>query len=507
LSLPLSTIYPPVKKALLLFVFLFTTASTFGYDVTWSRELDDNSRFSYLKILGATDNGYFILRSNIAFDRGAEGSNFKNRRYLLQFFNASLNLSWEKEVQAAQENARIIDLQLISNQVLMISYNDKPSGSGYEVYAQYISEEGNLKGNSVLLDDFPFVRFDDDRRPAIVFSKDRSKFAFTYRKADKEDSEQTIIAVVMDTSLQKLYKKEWNIFSPIRRFSPTHFLLTNESDFYLLGVQYTTDKRVKLPGESYFSISGHHNSSDRIIRHDIKLEGKFLTDISIADDVLNHRLAVAGFYSETGMLASAGVFYTSLRKDSLTEAVIHFAPFTDELLQKSISDRNDFRKKELFNYYIDRLLLRKDGGAAVIAESYVESSRTFWDYYTQTMITHTYYRYGNIIAASFNPEGGMLWNNVIQKEQNSMDDDGYQSSYCSLITGGRFYAIFNKYIDRRSSVMIGWIDGQGNQKTDILFEEAERITVIARAAKQVDESTMIIPAFRQNRFYLAKVTF
>ena len=88
-----------------------------------------------------------------------------------------------------------------------------------------------------------------------------------------------------------------------------------------------------------------------------------------------------------------------------------------------------------------------------------------------------------------------------------MDDDGYQSSYCSLITGGRFYAIFNKYIDRRSSVMIGWIDGQGNQKTDILFEEAERITVIARAAKQVDESTMIIPAFRQNRFYLAKVTF
>jgi len=143
----------------------------------------------------------------------------------------------------------------------------------------------------------------------------------------------------------------------------------------------------------------------------------------------------------------------------------------------------------LFNYYIDRLLLRKDGGAAVIAESYVESSRTFWDYYTQTMITHTYYRYGNIIAASFNPEGGMLWNNVIQKEQNSMDDDGYQSSYCSLITGGRFYAIFNKYIDRRSSVMIGWIDGQGN------------------AAKQVDESTMIIPAFRQNRFYLAKVTF
>jgi hypothetical protein len=496
-----------VKKLLLLFFTFCTIIHAQAYEITWSRELDDNNRFSYLKILGATENGYFILRSNVPFDNIAGQNSFKSRRFLLQFYTTALNLSWEKEVQPTQEDAKVVDLQSVGDRVLMVSYNDKPSGSGYEVFAQYINQDGSLQGSPVLMEEFPFIRFDDDRRPAVVFSKDRSVFAFAYRKADKNDTEQTIVAVVMDSSLQRRYRREWNIASPIRRFSPTHFLLTNESDFYVLGVQYLTEKRVKLPGESYFMITGFHQASDRFISRDIRLEGKFLTDISIADDVVNHRLAVAGFYSETGMLASAGVFYTSLVKDSLTDTTIYFAPFTEELLQKSITDRNDFRKKEVYNYYIDRLLLRKDGGAAVIAESYVESSRTFWDYYTQTMITHTYYRYGNIIAASFNPSGGMLWSKVIQKEQNSMDDDGYQSSYCSQISGGRFYAIFNKFIDRRSSVMICWIDGQGNQKTDVLFEEGERITVIARAAKQVDGETMIIPAYRQNRFHLVKVTF
>ena len=101
----------------------------------------------------------------------------------------------------------------------------------------------------------------------------------------------------------------------------------------------------------------------------------------------------------------------------------------------------------------------------------------------------------------------MLWNIAFQKEQNSVDDEGYESSYCSLVSSGTFYSIYNKYIDQRSSVLISKVDGNGSEKTDVLFQESERVVVIARAARQVSEKVMLIPALRQNRWFILKLTF
>jgi hypothetical protein len=51
------------------------------------------------------------------------------------------------------------------------------------------------------------------------------------------------------------------------------------------------------------------------------------------------------------------------------------------------------------------------------------------------------------------------------------------------------------------------VDGQGNQKTDVLFNEVERISVIPHSARQIDEETMLLPAFKQNKFYFVTLTF
>ncbi len=470
---------------------------------TWSKKLEDNNRFSYLKILGTAENGFYFLRSNGSFDEYSDFSNFRSRRYLLQYLNSELLPVWEKEITPSIDNAKILDIQSVGTRVLIISYNDKENGVGYQVHGEFLNATGNLAAPPVLIEEFPFTRFDDERKPGVIFSKDRSKWAFTYRK--EAGLAQTLCAVVLDTAMNRIYRQEWDINAPLKRYAPTHFLLTNTGDFYVLGIQYLTDKRIKSPGESFFNLSGYNQHLHQIIRHDIQIDNKFLTDISIATDPVNRRLVAAGFYSEIGMLATAGIFYSAFSEDSLTETTVYTAPFSNELMQKAITDRSDFRKKELFNYYVDRLVLRKDGGAAVIAESYVETSRTFWDYYTQSMITHNYYRYGNILSASFNPSGGLLWDRIIPKEQNSMDDEGYQSSYVNMVSGGKFYVIFNKFIERNSSVMICSIDGQGVQKTDVLFGESERVSIVAKAARQVDASTVLIPAYKQGNLYIAKI--
>ncbi|MFM7728840.1 MAG: hypothetical protein ACKO7B_19225 [Flavobacteriales bacterium] len=105
-----------------------------------------------------------------------------------------------------------------------------------------------------------------------------------------------------------------------------------------------------------------------------------------------------------------------------------------------------------------------------------------------------------------NPDGGMAWDEVIQKEQTSMDDDGYQSSYCEMLAGGAYHIVYNKYIDRRSSVMLTKIDGKGSSTTETLFGESERVVLLPRSARQVTADAMVIPAYKQGRLYLLRIT-
>lgn len=497
--------FSPARTLFALLILILPAFHVHGLEISWSKELDNNNRFGYLKILGATDNGYFFLRSNADFESYSVFSSARSRRFLLQYLSKDLRTVWEKELEPFREDAYFLDIESVGNRVLVLTYNDREQGVGYQVFATYVGTDGNYSGTPVLLEELPFSRLDDDRRPAVIFSKDRSKFAFTYRK--ETGTTHAICTVVSDTSLQRIYRSEWDMPMPLQRFAPTHFLLSDSADFFVLGVYFLTDKRVRQPGESHYILTGYQHQQKIPFRQDIKLEGKYLTDLSFTIDPVNQTLITAGFFSEVGMLATAGIFYQSFSLDSLKESGPFYSPFSDALLTKAITDRNDFRKKELFNYYVDRIIPRNDGGALILAESYVESSRTFWDYYTQTMVTHTYYRYGNILTASYNPKGGLLWDRLISKEQNSSDDEGFQSSYCHLISGGKLVTIFNKFIERNSSVLIVNVDGLGNVKTDVLFQESDRVSVVSKAARQVDARTILVPAYRQGDLYIAKITW
>ena len=66
---------------------------------------------------------------------------------------------------------------------------------------------------------------------------------------------------------------------------------------------------------------------------------------------------------------------------------------------------------------------------------------------------------------------------------------------------------YNKYIDDNSSVLISFVDPSGKQKTDVLFNEVERVSVITQSAKQIDDDTVLMPAYRQNKLYIGKISF
>ena len=491
---------------LILIYFLFSSVSLHSQTVKWSQPLQDNKKIPYLLILGENDKGnVYILRSNRSFDTDRDRYGSRNRTYILQYYSSDLVLLWEKELLTSYKEGHISDVGLINGKVVVTSYMVDKKNKIYYFYAQYIDDDGNWTGKAEALENFSSDLLDEDKKPGMIISRDHSLVAFSYRKISADRKSQSFLIVVMDTNLVLNYKKEIPVPASIQLFEPLDFVLTNRGSFFILGIHYSTEKKNKGPDQSFYELYGYNQFLDRIFSNVIRRENKYFTDAAMTADNYNHSIVVAGFYSDKATYSSAGIFYYSLTEDSLKENNTINTPFGSLFLQKFLGGKRE--SKELVNFSIDRLIVRKDGGVALIAESKYETDRSYFDNYMQTFISHTYYHYGNIMVLSVNPDGNFLWNNVINKDQNSVDDGGIFSSYYCAVTDGRLVGVYNKYIEEESSVLITFIDGGGVQKTDVLFNEVQKINVIPQSGKQINEETVLMPAYKQNKYYIIQINF
>ncbi len=497
-----------MKRNILFFVFAFTVLlsdKSFSQSVKWSAPMTDDKKFPYLKILGASDEGYYLLRSNLTFSNDRTHSGFRTRKYLLQLLDDDLRLRWSQPLVATCEDCRIADVGIIGSNVAVLYSKFDKQKKLLQLNIEKLDASGKNSGTPVQLLEIQAEKVDEDNQPDLLFSHSENMIGCAMRSIAKDKHEQLYTVVVFDTNLAVLSKKEIQLQVDAKLFGPITSVITDEGNFYLLGIEYKTEKRVKNAGESFYNLVSYNLKNDVVTTNEIKLENKFLTDVAISADNLNHNIVVSGFYSERTTYSTAGIFYYSLNEDSLMQTPVVTSAFSPDFLKKLAEGRD--KNNELNNYSIDRSVLRKDGGAAIVAESYYISSQSYWDYYMQTWVYHYYYHYGNIIAFSINPDGNILWGNVISKDQNSTDDGGYFSSYFSAIVNGKIMSIYNKYISDQSSVLLTSVTGAGQQDTQKLFEESENVSVIPRSAKQVDEATILMAAERDGEPYLVKIYF
>ncbi|MEO8085311.1 MAG: hypothetical protein ABI763_00745 [Bacteroidota bacterium] len=495
-----------IVTAIIYFVFLVSNHAGFAQTVKWSAPMTDDRKFPYLNILGETDDGYYLLRSNLTFSNDKNRSGFRSRKYLLQLFDDDLRTRFSRPIDLGLKESGICDVGIVGNHVAVLySIFDKQEKQ-LKLYVQKLDGAGNISDPAVLVLETGADKVDDDNKPDFIFSHSKNLVACALRSVSIENGQQRYSISIFDTSLHVIAKKEIDVPVKAKLFGPISSVLSDAGNFYLLGIEFTSEKRVKNPGESFYKLISYQPEKDLVAQNAIRLENKFLTDVAISADNMNHRIVVSGFYSLNTTYSTAGIFYYSLSEDSLLPTPVVASTFTQEFLRK-LATEGRMKNNELVNYSIDRSIIRKDAGAAIVAESFNITTRSYWDYYLQMWVDHYYYHYGNIIALSINPDGSILWSNNIQKDQNSTDDGGYYSSYFSAIINGKIMCIYNKYISDQSSVLITTISGVGEQQTNTLFEESLNTAVIPHSAKQVDEETVLMPVERDGEPFLLKITF
>jgi hypothetical protein len=228
---------------------------------------------------------------------------------------------------------------------------------------------------------------------------------------------------------------------------------------------------------------------------------RFLQDLQMVLDEERNEIVCAGFYGNKGSWSVRGAYVMKL--DRTTRAIKHqnYKEFDRDFITAYMTEKEERKatkqaeKKgeelEMYEYDLDDIVLRDDGGAVLVGEMYNFYITTTTSTDSQgRMVTRSVYHYvyNDIIAISIDPKGDIDWAVKIPKRQHTTNDGGYYSSYGMVVKGEKIYFVFN---DNGKNLFVK--DGDKIEQFDLKGKEALITLVTVDISGRVFREALLAP--------------
>ena len=271
--------------------------------------------------------------------------------------------------------------------------------------------------------------------------------------------------------------------------------------------------------------------ADTFAIRDVGTGERILDELKLKVDNFNKRYLISAFYYKQRRGNIEGLYTVIWDKASDAKLKESVTIFSDDL--RTMAKSSESNVKMAFNdYFIKKIVVKKDGGYLLISESEFTTTRgtTFnrsdymygpmnpIDYYSPYYNPYyPYNRYGsstinrynseNIMVLSFDRNSNMEWSNVIPKSQ--FDDEGTnQLSYQTVNTGGELHFLFNQFEKRTLLLMDQSISADGKiTRLPTLHNLDKGYVFMPRIGKQVASNQIVIPCQYRNYLCFAKIDF
>jgi hypothetical protein len=516
----------------------------------WGKELKEPTGSYIVKIISTSPQGFYALRMKNA------GALNKEQVYI-EKYDSKMNLKRSEKLDLSYKNKDrdFEDVVMIGGQLyLLSSFNNEVKKKNY-LFLQEINKKTlrlardfDMIGETESKDKYREGTFD------LIHSQDTSKILIYNQLLYKKNEPERFAFRIFDKQFNELWSR--NVVLPYgdNQFQVEEYQVDKAGNVYLLGVIYDDKSRFRRQGKPTYrySILAYTKDGEDAEEYKIDIEDKFITDLTfkVAD---NGNLVCTGFYSEKGTYSVKGTYF--FRLDAKTKQIYnknlkqfdfeflteYMSPAKKEKAKRAEREGNERRAPELFNYSLDNLILRSDGGALLIAEQYYVYERydynrpfygggfygyrysRFYDpYYRNNSTRDIYYNYNDIIIVNIQPDGEIEWTARIPKQQETINDGGYYSSYSHAVVRDKIYFIFNdnarnfdgksnriyNYDGRNSVVAMATLSRDGSIETEPLFSNRDA-DVIARPVicRQIGKREMMIYGELGRNFRFGKLTF
>ncbi|RXK83052.1 hypothetical protein [Filimonas effusa] len=402
--------------------------------------------------------------------------------------------------------------------------------------AAKLDGNGEIVGEPLLLDTTDISYSSSKKLYTILNSDDKEKIG-VLKINTKNDKLHLVTLSLFTSKLGLIRKSRMGIAMDERNAFLNEFVLDNEGDLAFLRASGTSQNdnitRLDLVIKPAVSDTARFASID--------LMNLFMDDIRLKVDNVNKHYLLTSFYSKSKRGNVDGLYCSLWDKNSASILANNNTTFSEELRNEA---KGDGSVKTAFNdFFLQNIVMRKDGGFAIAAESVYTSSRSGpnsrWDYmnggwgspfyspynyYAWGSPFNNYYypwgRYGgfggfqvtryyadNIAVMSFDTTGTMEWANIIRKSQYDDNSDNYLG-YGTMRTGSEIHFVFNQLEKRNLLLNDQSITADGQIHRSPTFKNLDKgYSFMPRFAKQVSSYQMIVPCEYRNYICFAKVEF
>ncbi|MFN8153878.1 MAG: hypothetical protein U0Y08_06270 [Bacteroidia bacterium] len=486
----------------LLTLLLLLSGRVTAQKLTLSADQIDNNGLDYAKVIGQDEEGVYVLMSNLSLEDFRERFGLKTRKYELDCYGYDLKLRWKKDI-TADAGISIEYISCFNNAVVVISseyakstdeilmYADVTDQQGKQVVAKRKIYSGTLgKGMSI-------------RKTRVLLSPDKSHLGISAECTGNDQHEIHYCSI--NAQFQPAVQQRGTIPYSQKDAELSDFIISNNDDLFFLCYRKQINEEKEKSKLRSFSVQLLKKGTTVFQEFPFNKISQLMTEASLVVDRVNNNAIVTGFYADKTSYAGASLLYGTINLNHPDELKVSSGKLNNDSRMKLVGQRNSGGGVSLYNYPIQRVIPRSDGGALVIAEAAYLSEYSFYDYFTQTFNRRIEFHFDNVLAISVNSDGSIDWGQLIQKEQTSMDDEGIYSSFNSILSPEALSVIFNNDIGRNNEIVCHSINAQGLLTVKKFSRTGDSISILPRSGKQVDENTMIVPAVTKKRLFLVKL--
>jgi hypothetical protein len=319
---------------------------------------------------------------------------------------------------------------------------------------------------------------------------------------------ESIKFICVDRSLHALYNKTIPLNRKEKEIEESRsFIDNNGNGFFIL--------RPESKGEpAKYDVFRISNSGDFAL-YSIVTQKAIFGEPWFEIDNKNGNLVMCAFYNDNsqGEDVANGFTYSSFDPANGTPLKTAYTPFSKEFITELTGRADNSDKGKLYTFTIRRVILRNDGGALILAESYIKENHEvpvsvgfqpgFNNYRSSTI-----YEYNDIIAFSVNPDAGLGWHAVMRKKQASEDDNGVYSSFLLMNEKDKLRFLYLDDISTSGILNQYILTSEGkSERSVILNQEDKEVMLLPKLGRQVSPNEVVMPSYLNGTFKLLKITY
>lgn len=496
--------------------------------VTWGPEIKAPRSSTLQDIFAVENDAFYAMRS--------EKSSSLLEKYDLnckQLLSVELELSHDKKKHGLEEIIHIGD-----EIYLFSSFENKKEEKNY-LFVETINKKTLVPGNMKKIAEIDYAGQKRWNSGSYSFktSSDSSHIMIFFDKPHEKEGTDKFGFQIYNSKMELQWESDIDSKYEDELFTVSQRSIDQNGNVYILGRLFKdkVKERVKDKPNYTYRIICYSKGGKEKYDYELKLDDLFLSELTfrIAE---NGDLICAGFYSESGTSRIQGVYYLAIDATTLTPKTSSKKEFELDFFMQTLTEKETKKAQkkvekgkdlDLYEYNLDNLILREDGGAVLVGEQFfirvVTTHTSSPNGGTTTQTTYHYY-YNNLIVINISPAGQIDWSIQIPKRQHSTNDGGYFSSYAMAIVGSKLYFVFNdneknlyikdgerieNYSSGKSSmVVLVTVDQYGEWEKEGIFSKQEvEIMTVPKTCEQITKNQMVIFGDWKKSQKFAKVDF